>query len=332
VDLGLVDLGVGQDTVNRLDGGAEKILAKLLEASTGDGGVEVDTLEERVDLNGGLGGRREGTLGTLASSAETAESTSVGREILLVLALELLNKVVDETVVEILTTQVSITGSRLDLEDTLLNGKERNIEGTTTKIEDEDVALTLNLLVETVGNGGSSGLVDDTEDVEASNETGVLGSLTLRVVEVGGDSNDGVGDLATEVGLSGLTHLGEDHGGDLLGGEGLGLALELDLDDGLAGTVDDLEGEVLHIGLNLSIGELATDETLSIEDSVGGVHGDLVLGGITDETLGVGEGDERGSGAVTLVIGNDFAAILTEDTDARVRRAEIDTDGGSHFD
>ena len=85
VNLGLVDLGIGQDTVNRLDGGAEKVLAKLLEASTGDGGVEVDTLEERVDLNGGLGGRREGTLGTLASSAETTEGTSVGREILLVL-------------------------------------------------------------------------------------------------------------------------------------------------------------------------------------------------------------------------------------------------------
>ena len=85
VDLGLVDLGVGQDTVNRLDGGAEKILAKLLEAGTGDGGVEIDTLEERVDLNGGLSGRRESTLGTLASSAETTEGTSVGGEILLVL-------------------------------------------------------------------------------------------------------------------------------------------------------------------------------------------------------------------------------------------------------
>ena len=215
---------------------------------------------------------------------------------------------VDETVVEILTTQVSVTGSRLDLEDTLLDGEERDIEGTTTEIEDEDVALTLNLLVETVGNGSGGRLVDDTEDVEASNETGVLGSLTLRVVEVGGNGDDGVGHLATKVGLGGLTHLGENHGGDLLGGEGLGLALELDLDDGLAGTVDDLEGEVLHIGLNLSIVELATDETLGIEDGVGGVHGDLVLGGITDETLGVGEGDERGGGAVTLVIGDDFAA------------------------
>jgi len=63
VDGGLVDLGVAEDTLDGLHGGAEEVLAKLLETSTCDGGVEVDTLEERVDLDGGLGGGRESTLG-----------------------------------------------------------------------------------------------------------------------------------------------------------------------------------------------------------------------------------------------------------------------------
>jgi hypothetical protein len=72
-----------------------------------------------------------------------------------VLALELLDEVVDETVVGVLTTQVGVTGSGLDLEDTLLNGEERDIESSSTEIEDEDVALALNLLVETVGDSGN---------------------------------------------------------------------------------------------------------------------------------------------------------------------------------
>lgn len=207
-------------------------------------------------------------------------------------ALEFVNEVVDQTVVEVFTTQVSVTSGRLDLEDTLLNGEERDIEGTTTKIEDQDVALTLDLLVKTVGNGGSGGLVDDSENVETGDETGILGSLTLRVVEVSGDGNNSVVDSLAEVRLSSLTHLGEDHGRDLLGSEGLGLALELNLDVGLTTLVDDLEGEVLHIGLDLRVGELATDQSLGVEDGVLGVHGDLVLGGITNQTLGVGETDE----------------------------------------
>ena len=330
VDGGLVDLGVTEDTLNGLHGAAEEVLAELLETGTGDGGVEVNTLEERVDLDGGLGSGREGALGTLASGAETTESTGVGGQILLVLALELVDEVVDQTVVEVLTTQVSVTGSGLDLEDTLLDGQERNIESTTTKIEDQNVALTLDLLVKTVGNGSGSGLVDNTEDVETGNETGILGSLTLRVVEVGRDSDDSVVDGATEVSLGGLTHLDEDHGRDLLRGELLGLTLELNLDNGLGSLLDDLEWPVLHIGLDLSVLKTATNETLGVEDSVVGVHGDLVLGGITDETLGVGETDERGGGAVTLVVGNDFDTVIAEDTHTGVGGSQINTDGGSH--
>ena len=62
---------------------------------------------------------------------------------LLVLALELLDEVVDETVVEVFTTKVGVTSGGLDLEDTLLDGQERDIEGTSTEIEDENVAFAL---------------------------------------------------------------------------------------------------------------------------------------------------------------------------------------------
>jgi hypothetical protein len=58
-----------------------------------------------------------------------------------------------------------------------------------------------------------------------------------------------------------LSYLHEDHGGDLLGGEDLGLVKVLDLDDGVATLVDDLEGPGLNILLDNGVLEAATDET-----------------------------------------------------------------------
>ena len=204
----------------------------------------------------GLGGGREGALGALAGGTETAEGALVLAHVLAVAALEVLEEVVDHAVVEVLTAEVGVSGGGLDLEDALLDGKEGDVEGTSAEVEDEDVLLVA-LLVEAVGDGGGGGLVDDTEDVEAGDGAGVLGGLTLGVVEVGGDGDDGVLDLLAEVGLGDLLHLAQDHGGDLLGLELLLLALVVDLDDGgAAGAGDDLEGPVLHVGLNSGVGEL----------------------------------------------------------------------------
>ncbi len=88
----------------------------------------------------------------------------------------------------------------------------RHIVGAASKIEDENVALGGSLLlVKTISDGGSGGLVDDTETVETSDDTRVLGGLPLGVVAVGGDSDDGIHDLYTEISLSSL-HLGDKDG------------------------------------------------------------------------------------------------------------------------
>ena len=121
VDGRLVDLGVAEDTLDGLHGATEEVLAEFLETGTGDGGVEVNTLEERVDLDRGLSGGGQSTLRTLASSAQTTESTSVGGQVLLVLALEFVDEVVDKTVAKAFT-KVSVTNDGLNLKDTMLKG------------------------------------------------------------------------------------------------------------------------------------------------------------------------------------------------------------------
>jgi hypothetical protein len=153
VDILLIDLGILEDTSNGIDGAIEVSRVDLFELGTGDVGLEVNTLEERVNFDSGLGERRQGALSTLGSSAKTTESTSITRDILLLLALEFLDKVVDEGAIEILTTKMGITSGSLDGEDTTRDGQKGNIEGTTTQIENEDVLLLLIIGIKTVGDG-----------------------------------------------------------------------------------------------------------------------------------------------------------------------------------
>lgn len=64
-----------------------------------------------------------------------------------------------------------------DVEDAVVDGEEGDIKGSSTEIEDEDVALAAGLLVERVGDGGGGALVD-AEDVETRDATGTLDGMS----------------------------------------------------------------------------------------------------------------------------------------------------------
>ena len=80
----------------------------------------------------------------------------------------------------------------------------------------------------------------------------------------------------------------------------LRLTAVLNLNGGLATLADDLEGEVLDVGLHLGVVKFTADETLRIEDGVLGVHRGLVLGGIANQALLRGERDVGRRRPVTL--------------------------------
>jgi hypothetical protein len=262
INVGLLELGVLENLLNRLEGLLEQVVVELLELGAGESLREILALVERLDFNlGGLLGRK-GTLGLLDLTLQLTHGLSVLGDVDVVLLVVLLGEVADDTVVEILTTKMGVTSGRLNLEDTLLDSENGHIESTTTKIVDENLALLLvSDLVEAVSESGSGGLVDHTEDVETGDSSSVLCGGTLGVVEVGGDGNNGVLHGLPEIALSNLLHLAENHGGNLLWCESGLLLVDLDADARLSALVDDLEGEVLDIILDGLVGELLSDET-----------------------------------------------------------------------
>lgn len=71
-----------------------------------------------------------------------------------------------------------------------------------------------------------------------------------------------------------------------------------------------------YVQLSLQVVELAANEALGVEDGVDGVYRAPMLHGVTDETLGFGEGDICWGGEVALVVGDDLDMVMLPDTDA----------------
>ena len=191
------DLGVFEDLVDGVNRRLEGDGVDLLKSGTGDVGRKVCTLVKRVDFDCGLRNRRESSLGTFTGRSQTTHSAWIVGDVELALALELGLEVLKEGVVKVLTTKMGVTSGGLDGKHFALYGQKGDIECTTTQVENKDIALVLGFLVKAVRNSGSSGLVDDTEDLETSNGTSILGSKTLRVVEVGRDAKQSVSEALT---------------------------------------------------------------------------------------------------------------------------------------
>uniref|UniRef100_A0A7C8YMH2 Uncharacterized protein n=1 Tax=Opuntia streptacantha TaxID=393608 RepID=A0A7C8YMH2_OPUST len=213
MDSALVHLGISQTLLHRLHTLPKQVHVQLLKTGTGDGSIEINSLKERVNLNGRLSSRRKGPLCPLTGSSQPSKGPGITTYVLLVFPFELLNKVVHHSIVKVLATKMGVSSSGFHLKDTLLNSEQRHIKGPTTKIENQYILLTNTggLFVKTISNGSSSWLIDDTHDIESRDDSSIFSGLTLRVIEVGRNSYNSILHSRTEVGFCNLLHLSENH-------------------------------------------------------------------------------------------------------------------------
>ncbi|PON77776.1 Glutamate dehydrogenase, NAD-specific [Parasponia andersonii] len=253
MNMALVDLGVPQTLLNRLHTLSEQVHVQLFKPCPSNSGIKINTFIKRIDLDCRLSGRRQCPLRSLASRSQPPQSSGITAYVLLVLPLELCHEVIHKPVIKIFTPKMSISRSSLHFKDSFLDCEQRNIERSATEIENQDVlfAGAGGLFVEPISNGRSSGLVDDSHDVKPRNGASVLGGLTLRIVEIGRNSDHRVLYGLTQISFGDFLHLHQHHRRNLFGRELFLFAFVVNDNHWLVARArNDLKWPVTHVALD----------------------------------------------------------------------------------
>ena len=163
-------------------------------------------------VNFGLLLRAEFDFRLLRGLSQALHRQRIRSDVNAALTLELGREVFDNTHVEVFTTEERIAVGRKYFELMLAvhfgDFNDRDVESTATEVEDCDRGITT-FLVHAIGKCCRCRLVDNAFDIESGDLAGVFGRLSLRVVEVSGDRDNGFCDFFTKIILSGLLHFHE---------------------------------------------------------------------------------------------------------------------------
>ena len=300
------EAGVGHGLAHRLHGGVHQMRGELIELGAGQGDVQVLGAGGvggdigQVDVGGGHAG--ELNLGLLSSLFETLHSHLVAAQVDALALLELGNQVVDDALVKVVAAQMGVAGRGQNLDDAVADVQDGHIEGAAAQVIDHD--LLLGFLVHAVGESRGGGLVDDTLDFQTGDLAGVLGGLTLGVVEVSGNGDDSLVDGAAQIRFGVSLELLEDHGRNFL--RRVLLAVDVHLIIGAHVTLDGRDG-ALVVGHSLALCHLA-DHALA----------------------GLGECHHGRGGAVSFCVGDDHGLAALHHCHAAIGCTKVDTDNLAH--
>ena len=295
-----------QSLADGAHGTVDQICGQFVELCAGQGHIQmlgagsVGSDEGQVDLAAHRAGQLD--LCLLGSFLQALCSHLVLAQVDAVLGLEGVCHPVDDALVEIIAAQVGITVGGQDLGHAVAHLNDGHIEGAAAQVVDHDLLVLF--LINAVCQRSGSGLVDDTADVQACDGAGVLGGLTLAVVEVGRHGDDGLGDGLAQVSLGISLQLLQDHCADLLGS--VLLAVQGHLVVGAHVTLDGSHG-VFGVGDGLTLCDLA-DQTVA----------------------GLGKADHRRGGACTLRVCDDNGLAALHDSHAAVGSTKVDTNDLTH--
>mmetsp|Transcript_11211 Transcript_11211/g.41976 ORF Transcript_11211/g.41976 Transcript_11211/m.41976 type:complete len:234 (+) Transcript_11211:1024-1725(+) len=158
-----------------------------------------------------LGYVRQVDFGLLGSLTDSLESEGVLAQVNALLSLKFVQNVLNQNIIEILSSQEGVSVGGSHLENSVLDLQNGNIKSTTTQIVYSHNAV---LSIESIRKSSGSRLIDDAFYIHSCNGSSILCGFSLGIVKIGRHGDDRTLNLLAQVILSSVFHLCENHGSD----------------------------------------------------------------------------------------------------------------------
>ncbi len=337
-DIFNLDAGILQCSTAWRDGALDQVFHQGFELGTGDLDHQVFRTScicsdvRQVDF--GLLSGRKLDLGFFCGFLQALFCQQVVAQVqAAVILLEFISQEVDQAVVEVFATEEGVTvgGQHFELVFAVdfSDFNDGDVESAAAEVIDRNLAVAF-LLVHAESQCGSSRLVDDAFDFQAGDTAGILGRLTLAVVEVGRNRDNGFGHFFTEVVFGSLLHLAQYFSRDLRRRHFLAAYFHpciaiVSLDDGIRHQADVL--------LHFLFFETTADQALDCIQRVLGVGDGLTFCRCASQNLAIFLiSDDGRCGACAFGVFNHARFAAFHDGDAGIGGAQVNTDNFAHYD
>ena len=328
IDLAGVHIGIAHAVLARGLGAFQQGIHQLFELRAAHGHLQVNRTafihgdEGKADIRGHAGG--EFDLCFFCGIFKTLQRLSVLAQVHIVFLHEVFGNVVDDRLVEVVAAQVGIAVGGFHFKDAVADFEDGDIEGTAAQVVNCDRFILA--LVHTVCQSSGGGFVDDAFHIQTGDSAGIFGCLTLGVIEVCGDRDDGFRDLFAEERFRIGFELLQDHSGDF----GRSVHFAACHDAGIAVLAfHHFIGGAFQLVLHFV--EFSAHEALHGENGVLGVGDSLAFGSLTHEAFAVfRECHNGGRGVGAFRIGDDLECVAVHHSHTAVGRTEVDSENFAH--
>ncbi|AMO50630.1 glutamate dehydrogenase [Enterobacter sp. FY-07] len=217
VNVGNRQTSILQCNFQRLDGTVYQVFHQAFQFRTSHFDVHVFRTgcicSDIRQVHIGLLCRRELDFRFFCSFFQTLHRQWIVTQIDTLIFLKLFHQVVNQTAVEVFTTQVGITVGCQNFEGfftvNIIDFDDRDIERTATQVVYRNGTVT-GFFIQTVSQCRRGRFVNDTFDFQACDTAGVFGRLTLRIVKVSRNGDNSFSYRLTQVIFRGFLHFFQD--------------------------------------------------------------------------------------------------------------------------